>query len=346
MSNMSETHSGVVGRTRRIGIVTALVVAAATVAGCSSSGESYDMDDGGAEGARLDSATAYEEGAVAEDGDGAVEAYDAEGAPVAADQSLIVTGSLYITVEDPIEAADEAADIVQGSGGRIDARNETAADEYDGGSASLTLRIPQNELDTVVDDLRELGTVDHYSTDSRDVSIEVTDLEAKISTLQDSTARIQGLLLDAEDISDIIVLENELDSRQSELESLEARQRGLSDQVSMSTIDLSLTTEPAVDVDDSPRSFLDGLESGWNGLVSFVSAALVVAGVLLPWAAVAAVIVVAVIAMVRARGSRNARRRSAAEQASAPGAPAASAASTPTHASTPAQAAAPDDPKI
>src|SRR5690606_37616842 len=81
------------------------------------------------------------------------------------------------------------------------------------------------------------------------------------------------------------------------------RQRGLNDQVSLSTIHLSLTTEPVVEVDDSPNTFLDGLETRWNGLVGFVSVLLVVLGVLLPWLMVLAVITFAIIGAFRARRS-------------------------------------------
>jgi len=199
---------------------------------------------------------------------------------------------------------------VQGAGGRIDARNENAPQASDGGSATLTLRIPGNKLDKVVDDLRALGTVDQFTTQARDVTTEVTDLDAKISTLRASTDRIQGLLADAKSIADIITLENELAGRQAELQGLEAQQRGLDDQVSMSTIDLSLTTEPVVvaEVDTSPHSFWDGLVSGWHGLTAFISVALVVIGVLLPWALLGGGILAVVMFLVRARRSRLAKR--------------------------------------
>jgi len=76
----------------------------------------------------------------------------------------------------------------------------------------------------------------------------------------------------------------------------------------MSAIDLSLTTEPVVLIeDDSPRTFWTGLESGWDGLVTFVTGALVVLGVLLPWLAAAAVVGGVVLVAVRAARSRNAQ---------------------------------------
>jgi len=317
---MSEEGQGTVRRMRRIGVIAGLIVVAGALAGCSSSADSSSGVDPAYGG------DAAQENSMA-DGVGAPGAAEVSRSSTA-DRSVIITGAMYMTVEDPIAAADQAVGIVQNAGGRVDARSETAPDERNGGSALLTLRIPSNHLDAVVDDLRELGTVDQFSTDSYDVTTEVTDLDAKISTLRASTERIQALLLDAKDIKDIITLENELDGRQAELQSLEAQQRGLDDQVSMSTIDLSLTTEPVVIVvvDDTPETFWDGLVSGWNALVSFVSVALVIVGVLLPWAALSGLIVVAVIAMIRVRRSRAHRRAS---QSTAPESAATEASSAP-----------------
>ncbi|MBN2177336.1 MAG: DUF4349 domain-containing protein [Demequinaceae bacterium] len=288
-------------RARRGGLVASLLAVAAVLAGCSAA-------DSPAAGVENDAAYAPAEefggDAAYADADTREAAQSSTG-----DRSVIITGSMYMTVEDPIVAADRAAGIVQRAGGRIDARSETAPDEHYGGSAWLTLRIPSGDLDAVVDDLRELGTVDRFSTDSYDVTTEVTDLEAEISTLRSSTARIEALLLEAKDISDIITLENELDYRQARLESLEARQRGLDDQVSMSTIDLSLTTEPVVIVDDSPESFWDALVSGWETLVGFLSGALIVIGVALPWIALLALIALAVVIPIRARKPHTATKK-------------------------------------
>ncbi len=287
-------------RGRRAGFIVGLMAIAGMLAACSSSGSdaSASYDDGYASGGDVG---AYEESAD-----------DGGTAPSAQDRAVIVTGEMYMTVEDPVATADQVATIVQSAGGRVDGRSETAPDEYYGGAAALTLRIPADELDDVLERVRALGTVDELRTESSDVTTQVTDLESRISTLRASTKRIEGLLTEAKDIGDIIALENELSSRQAELESLEARQRGLDDQVSMSTIYLSLTTEPVVIVDDSPDSFWDGLVSGWNALVAFVSGALVVIGVVLPWLALAGILAFGTMLVVRAKQGR--ARRSAAPQ--------------------------------
>lgn len=295
---------------RRGAVVAAILGLVWGLAGCTSGASDSTTGGAGAAPGQGEQAEAGGDDAAAADGSGD-------------DRSVIVTGAMYITVEDPIAAADRAAGIVQSAGGRIDARRETAPSEHDAGLARLTLRIPADDLDSVVEDLRELGTVDEFSTDSADVTREVTDVEARISTLRASTGRLEALLTHAEDISDIIALEDELAGRQAELESLEARQRGLDDQVSMSTIDLSLTTEPVVIVDDSPRTFWGGLESGWNGLTDFLTGALVVTGVLVPWLGAATLVVAVVLVAARATRSRGARGTAASSVApEAPGEPA------------------------
>ncbi|WP_062077026.1 DUF4349 domain-containing protein [Demequina globuliformis] len=309
-------------RRRRLaaGATVAAMVTAWALAGCSSSdsesdsagdyGGSYEEGAGSAEASAMAPEIAYtdEDSAVA-DGEFTTE------------RSVITTGAMYMTVDDPVEASDTAVAIVQDAGGRIDARSETAPDEWNGGSAFLTMRIPSDDLTDVVDQLRTLGTVDEFTTNAYDVSTEVTDLEAQISTLRASTERIEGLLDQAEDIEDIIALESELDSRRSELEALEARERGLADQVSMSTVDLSLTTEPIVEVDDDPDSFLSGLQSGWEGLLGFLSGALVVAGVLLPWLVVLAAVALVVLWVMRARRARRTAPEPEATQPSPPHTP-------------------------
>ncbi|WP_062377884.1 DUF4349 domain-containing protein [Demequina pelophila] len=304
----------------QVALVAAILALTVLLAGCTSSGED-SATVGGAEPAydqaapaEIGADEAWEESADGEAGTSTSDTGDST------DRAVIVTGAMYMTVEDPLGAADRATTIVEDAGGRVDARNERAASDYDGGSAYLTLRIPAVGLDVVVEDLRALGTVDEFQTSSYDVSREVTDLDLRISTLRASTDRIAALLDEAQDIEDIIALETELAQRQAELESLEARQRGLDDQVSMSTIDLSLTTEPIVIVDDSPRSFWDGLVSGWEALVRFLEGALVVTGVLLPWLGAALLVGMAALLVVRsARSRRRAAREASAAAGAAPG---------------------------
>lgn len=248
-----------------------------------------------------------------EGGDGATDAD--------ADRSVITTGWISITVDDPIAAAQSAADIADASGGRVDSRNETPGTDTQTPSARLTLRIPADELDGAVAELRELGTVNSVSMDATDVTSQRQDLDARIDALSASVDRLQELLGTATSIADLISIESELTTRQAELDSLTQQRDALVDQVDYSTLSVELVTEaqaPAA----VPGDFWSGLAAGWGALVVFGAWLSVAIGVLLPWllaAAVIAAIIVGIVLLSTRR--RRARRADAAASVAPPAAP-------------------------
>ncbi len=221
-------------------------------------------------------------------------------------REVIVTGSMTVTAEDPSDVAREAVKIVEAAGGRVDARSEYAPSGGDLGSASLTLRIPADKLQGVLDDLAALGRdgkADEYSTYTADVTMQVADLESRIATQRGIIDRLNALFASATTIDDLIKLETSIAQHQSELESLEAQQRATDDQVALSTLDLYVRSESSAPV-AQPLDFLSGLQTGWTAFVGFFSGLLVALGVLLPWLVTAALITAAVILLVRWRRAR------------------------------------------
>jgi len=216
------------------------------------------------------------------------------------DRQVIITGSVTVTAEEPLEAAEEAVRIVEAAGGRVDGRTEYAAGERDRGSARLELRVPADHLTAVLEDLKDLGRADEVSLSTSDVTVQVQDLDARISALRASVERLQGLIAQAKDIDDLIALEREISSRQAELEGLEAQQRYLDDQVAMSTLSLYLRSD-AEAPPRSPDSFWTGLATGWDAFVGFWAGLLVVLGVLFPWIVTLGLVTFIVILLVRRR---------------------------------------------
>ncbi len=246
--------------------------------------------------------------------DGAERDLDSAAQAPQGSQQYVTTGSLLITAVEPLEAADEATQIVNEVGGRVDARTERAPTERDAGRAELTLRIPSAELSATIERLNELGDPEELALTSDNVTRQVQDLESRIDALRTSTDRLIDLLATAEDTEVLLKIEAALTERQAELESLEGRQRVLADQVSLSTLKLTLQSEKAA-TPEEPVTFVDGLVAGWMSLVAFGSAALVVIGALLPWAVALGVVGLIVFAIVRTSLRRRARRT--AEDASA-----------------------------
>ncbi|MFT4030770.1 MAG: DUF4349 domain-containing protein, partial [Protaetiibacter sp.] len=213
------------------------------------------------------------------------------------EQALVITGTVTITAEDPIAAAEEATRIADAAGGRVDARNETAPRDGAAASAVLTLRIPAGRLEEVREQLKGLGSVDETAFQTVGVGNRQRDLDARITTLRATLARYTAWLENATTTDELLSLEAAIAERQTELESLEAQQRELTDQVAMSTITLTLRSEALAPPPDGPANFWEGLAVGWNAFAGFWAAVAVALGVGLPWLVtlgIAAAIVVVV----------------------------------------------------
>jgi Domain of unknown function (DUF4349) len=291
---------------RRILIPTTVLIAALSLAGCSASAGStasdYSsaQDNGGGAAAPEPAALGTKEG-ISSDGN------------VAADRSVITTGDVIVTVDKPSGAAKEAIRLVEAVGGRVDAEQENAPVQGDSGSATLTLRIPSAQLTATLEKLKALGKVEQVSINATDVTTEVQDTDARVKALQASVDRLVILLAKAKSTDTLVTIETALTQRQADLESLEAQQRGLTDQTSMSTINLNLISKADAPV-HKPDNFLTGLQTGWDSFVGFIAGLVVVLGVLLPWIVFFAIITVLSILIVR----RSNRRKAAAVAATTP----------------------------
>jgi hypothetical protein len=270
---------------------TVLLAAALALTGCSAAAGS-----GGGDSGEYSVPQAPDAGVVGDEA-----ALDSDGGTTStADRQVIISGNVTITADDPIKASRDAVRIVEAAGGRVDGRTEYAPTETDQGSATLQLRIPADKLTATLDKLEELGRADEVSLSTSDVTVESQDLDARISALRASIERLNGLIEKATNIDDLITLESAISSRQGELESLEAQQRYLADQVSMSTISLYLRSD-AQAPKTTPGDFWSGLSAGWGAFVAFWAGLLVVLGVLLPWLITLALIAAIIIWIVRRR---------------------------------------------
>ena len=154
---------------RRVLSVSAVAVVVSTVllfAGCTTSTGSSDSSSSvgqvsrGSEIPQQDLGTATEFSA----NDGATSAV------VSADRAVVTTGSVSVTVADPIAATQNAVTITEQAGGRIDSRTENPKTDTQPASATLVLRIPADAFDRTLADIKRLGTVNYVSLNATDVT--------------------------------------------------------------------------------------------------------------------------------------------------------------------------------
>ncbi|MGI5190110.1 DUF4349 domain-containing protein [Promicromonospora sp. CA-289599] len=276
--------AGVVGGT--------LVVSLAACSG-GGAGESGASDVARSEGFAPGTA----EGDVAADAAGAVGLADSR--EEAVDRELVTTGNATLAVDDPFDAAEQIADLVEQAGGRVEARDERAATADEPGSASMTLRIPADRVSATLDALDELGEVRDRHVETIDVTGTAQDLDARIAALRTSTDRLRELMADADRTSDLIEIEAELSTRQAELDSRVSERNRLSDEVAMSTLHVEIVAESSPAAQAQPGGFLGGLSAGWSALVTTFNVVVLVLGAIIPWLALVGVVLLVVVGVRR-----------------------------------------------
>jgi hypothetical protein len=250
------------------------------------------------------------------------------------DRSLIYRGDLTVRVKNVDEAAAQVSAAATTAGGFIGSEKRTS--NVRDAQATLVLRVPSKGYQSVLDKLAGLGEELSRNSNVEDVTAAVLDLDVRIAAQRASVESVRKMYASAANLTELVMLEKELSQREAELASLEAKKRRLDDLVSLSTITVNLVGPETVVVEpeeDDP-SFLDGLENGWNALVSTVVVLLAILGFLLPFLLVAAIPLTIWLLLRRRR-----RRRAAA--VAAPSLPAAPAASPAEPSASPADSAAP-----
>jgi hypothetical protein len=207
--------------------------------------------------------------------------------------AVVRTGEIALTGKDLSALRGKVDDLLTRVGGAIDDERTTNDRHGRVDRSTLVLRIPVARFESAKQALERLGTLTSSTESAKDVTTEVIDVSERVQTLQNSLDRLQRFQRAARDVRDLLRFEDDITRRQSELQSLKAQQAYLSDQTSMSTITLRMST-PATHVKKPgalhDAGFLPGLRGGWHALVGFVLVVLTVLGALVPFLVAGAVV--------------------------------------------------------
>jgi hypothetical protein len=201
------------------------------------------------------------------------------------DRMLVRTATIELAAAEPGATVDRARDVAAGEGGY------TGREELRDESGTLTLHIPSDRFDQALDKLSKLGRVISREQSAEDVTEQVVDLDSRIATQRASVDRVRTLLAKASTVDEIVQIEGQLTTRESDLESLERRRQALGGQVAMSTVTVrvSKTNAPIALQQEEAGGFLAGLSAGWGAFLDAGTVTLRVVGAVLPFLLVLAI---------------------------------------------------------
>ena len=201
------------------------------------------------------------------------------------DRKIISVAELTLEVASPSEAQQKIGSIAANAGGFV-VNSETKQRDLPEAKheleVTLTARVPSNQFDTTLQQIRATGSrVVQQKISGDDVTEEYIDLEARLKTQRALETQFLEIMKQARKISDALEVQRQMADVRTEIERLEGRRRFLENRASLATITVTLRTPAVIAVNTSSfgRSIREAAATSVDlatGIVLFIVRALIV----------------------------------------------------------------------
>ena len=275
--------------------------------GCGSGGGSYDN-------ASVSSSASVETGEAAMDTlaangleTGTVDPETMENAG----RKIIYTAYAAMETETFDETSASVRQMVEDAGGYISSSSARGSRTDGTRSVDYTCKIPAGNYAGFIDGLSGAGNLYRLTESTDDVTLQYVDLDARLSSLQNQLDRLEELAAEASDIETLLTIETQIGEVQYELESYTAQMRTLENQISYSTVDLTIDEVASVSEGTGFGTRVKAAFGGsWDNFVAAVQGIIIALIYLLPGLIVLGVVLAAVIPLA-VRHSRETKARAA-----------------------------------
>lgn len=257
-----------------IALVLCLTLLSALLAGCGGSAQST-----AAKGAVAAAPEAMDNGAM-EEYAGALREESGSSADLTTQapesRKWIITVNLSAETEDLDQVLSALEQTISDLGGYVQNQSiyngSTYADRRYR-SASLTIRVPAQDVDRFTEDVAGIANVVSKNKSLEDVTLSYVDTQSRMEALETEEARLLELLAQAETMTDLLEIEARLTDVRYELDSVTSQLRTYDNQIDYATIYLNLEevqeytpTQEATLWERIRRGFTDSMKGLWESL--------------------------------------------------------------------------------
>ncbi len=302
MTGYFKTHRWLVAAVAGFALVFAVACGSSDMASNAISRDDSQTTDGDVANGQVVKSEAYSQGETApqsgsigapsdEAATGGTDASAPGTLPAMLDRKIILTATLSIETDEVSKRFEDVGNIAAANGGFVASSSFGTTDELqseDGASkprqtASLTIRVPSENYQRAVVELRKLGEVKDVDTGSNDVTEEYTDLESRLRGLRAVETQYMDFLTRAVTIDDVLTVQDRLNSVRVEMEQVQGRINLFANQTDLATITVHLdppliaVTKPSSDGDTTPaEAIADAWEASLAVLIGIATVVLVV----------------------------------------------------------------------
>lgn len=195
----------------------------------------------------------------------------------------ILIATLEIETDDVSQRFEDAGSIAAQHGGFV--ASSTFGNRGEAPTASLTIRIPAENYQRAIVDLRRLGEVQGVDQGGSDVTEEFTDLESRLLGLRAVEAQYLEFLARAVTIDEVLTVQDRINGVRVEVEQVQGRLNLISNEADLATITVHLAppviATEETNAEEGTTSPLEAMVNGWDAsIVVLTGAATVVLAVL------------------------------------------------------------------
>ena len=200
-------------------------------------------------------------------------------APETIERKIIKEANLKVTTKELSSIAKKVKDIIKAYDGYLANSNQWQSDRK---YYRFTLKVPQKNFQTAVNELEKLGEVNNKRISSRDITREYIDLQSRLKSYQVQEERYLELLEQAKNVEDMLKIEKELNRVRRKIEQIQGQLNYYNNKNSCSTINATFT-EPKPVINNNSWGILDSLKQSIQEFVNSINAIIVISGALIPW---------------------------------------------------------------
>lgn len=183
-------------------------------------------------------------------------------------RKIIKEGEIEFSTKDIAQTSAHISAVLQKVGGYISNEN---SNQFTGRvEHRMVLKVPADKFDWVIQQIsEEAGRLERKAIELLDVSEEYIDVQARLKTKKELAARFSELLKKATKVDEMIQIEREMSTLQSEIESIQGRMNYLEDRVALSTLTVIFYAEKTPGSGFFTR-LGESLTNGWDAFLLVV----------------------------------------------------------------------------
>ena len=198
--------------------------------------------------------------------------------PLPQNRKWVITSEIRAETEELDPLLEAVLQKINQLEGYVEDQNFPNGSSYgDSRMVYLTVRIPAEQVDAFLENLKEAANVIYSSQILKDITLQYTDTETRMKALRTEETRLLELMEKAETMSDLLEIEKRLTDVRYEIENVTSRLRTYDNQVDYATVYLTINEVREYTPVEQP-GFLERIRTGLQrsfrgvgrGIVNFI----------------------------------------------------------------------------